>query len=131
MKIIPKMSNKYRYSKSASSGWAEPTPVKKKRRNLRQWLYDYVNSAYVSVQAEPTPDNHHYQSDGFNKSFEGWNIRLHKANNGHIVEAWKNEDTGPTIGSSYRRPHELFMVRDDQDMGTALNDILVQLMLRG
>lgn len=115
-------------SRGAAASWHDPTP--KKKRSFRQWLYDYVNQAYVSTEAE-TPDNHIYQTDRFNKSFEGWNIRLHKANNGHIVEAWKNEDNGPVISSNYRRPHELFMVRDDQDMGTALNDILVQLMLRG
>jgi hypothetical protein len=130
MKIIPKMSNKYRYSKGASAPtWHDPVPEKKKRRNFRQWLYDYVNQAYSNnVQPEPIAE---LRTESFNKSFEGWNVRLHKANNGHIVEAWKNEDSGPNIHSNYRRPHELFMVRDDQEMGTALNDILVQLMLRG
>lgn len=65
----------------------------------------------------------------FAKSFEGWNIRLHKAVNGHIVEAWKSNDDR-AVPNNYRPIHEMFMVRDDEDMGEALNSILVQLMLR-
>jgi hypothetical protein len=49
------MSNKYRYSKGASAPtWHDPVPEKQKRRNFRQWLYDYVNQAYSNnVQPEP------------------------------------------------------------------------------
>lgn len=122
--------SRYGINKAKGARWAEPTVIKQKKRNFKQWLYDYVNSAYARDD-EPIPVAESYQTDRFNKSFEGWQIRLHRANNGHIVEAWKNEDSGPAISSNYRRPHELFMVRDDQEMGAAINDILVQLMLRG
>ena len=105
----------------------EDTLLKKKRRSFRRWLRDYINAD----ENYPVPETiaPAVSTDVFNKSFEGWHIRLHKANCGHIVEAWKNEDTGPTM--NYRRPHELFFVRDDENMGDRINDILVQLMLRG
>jgi hypothetical protein len=104
----------------------ENTSLKQKRRSFKQWLRDYLKEDDHIVAAEPITVG----SNGFNKSFEGWNIRLHRANGGHIVEAWKSED-GPVHTSSYRPAHELFMVTDSEDMGVRINDILVQLMLRG
>jgi hypothetical protein len=122
--------NKYR--KGAGIGSSAPSwsqeDVKQKRRSFKQWLRDYLKEDENIVVSEPIPSTQ--GPNGFNKSFEGWNIRLHRANGGHIVEAWKNED-GPVHSSSYRPAHELFMVSDSEDMGVRINDILVQLMLRG
>ena len=106
----------------------EDVSLKQKRRSFKQWLRDYLKEDDHIVVAEPTPIT--VGSNGFNKSFEGWNIRLHRANGGHIIEAWKNVDS-PVHSSSYRPEHELFMVSDSEDMGARINDILVQLMLRG
>jgi hypothetical protein len=104
----------------------DDAPKRKNRRSLKQWLRDYLKEEPEKVYpAEAIPQSH----VSFAKSFEGWNIRLHRANGGHIVEAWKNED-GP-MSSNYKPPHELFMVQDSEDMGERLNSILVQLMLRG
>lgn len=103
---------------------------KRKRRTFKQWLRDYLKeepSDQVYAIGEPVPTN--IGHSGFNKSFEGWNIRLHRANDGHIVEAWKNDD-GPQ-SHNYKPQHELFMVQDNEEMGERLNKILVQLMLRG
>ena len=107
----------------------EPSELKKKRRSFKQWLRDYIKEEPEKIFAvgESAVAGTH---SGFNKSFEGWNVRLHRANGGHIVEAWKNED-GPVHSSSYRAQHELFMVADNEDMGARLSDILVQLALRG
>jgi hypothetical protein len=105
----------------------ESISLKQKRRSFKQWLRDYLKEDDHVIVADAIPST--VGTDVFNKSFEGWQIRLHKANGGHIVEAWKNEDTGPTM--NYRRPHELFFVNDSSDMGASINDILVQLMLRG
>lgn len=101
---------------------------KPKRRSFKQWLRDYLKEEPEKIFAvsDSMPQSH----VSFAKSFEGWNIRLHRANGGHIVEAWKNED-GPIHSSNYKPPHELFMVQDTEDMGERLNQILVQLMLRG
>lgn len=120
-----------KYSTSKKSGYnkiytSEETSLKQKRRSFRQWLRDYLRDDDRVIVAEPIPVG----SSGFNKSFEGWNIRLHRANGGHIVEAWKSED-GPIQSGTYRPRHELFMVSDSEDMGARINDILVQLMLRG
>jgi len=102
---------------------------RRKRRSLRQWLRNYINhDADANI---PTAVLSSDQHRGFNKSFEGWNIRLHKAHGGHIVEAWRSEDGPRQTGYGHRPDHEMFMVRDEDDMSTALNDILVQLMLRG
>jgi len=132
-----KMSNYKSRPKSKYSTGAAGVPVdydavheKKKRRTFKQWLRDYLkeessNSIYEISDSTPTNIGH----SGFNKSFEGWNIRLHRANGGHIVEAWKNED-GPQ-SHNYKPQHELFMVQDNEEMGERLNQILVQLMLRG
>lgn len=106
----------------------EDVSLKQKRRSFKQWLRDYLREDDHLVVAEPMPTT--VGSNGFNKSFEGWNIRLHRANGGHIIEAWKNVDS-PIQSSSYRPEHELFMVSDSEDMGARINDILVQLMLRG
>ena len=109
------------------SPYSEPqNDMPRRKRSFRNWLRNYL-----SYNNEPIHEvvSAAVSTDTFNKSFEGWQIRLHKANGGHIVEAWKNEDTGPT--NNYRRPHELFFVSDSSDMGSSLNDILVQLMLRG
>lgn len=117
-------------SKSPYDDMKQASSRRKRKGFIKQWLRNYLREE-PNYDPAPSPDNRIYQTDIFNKSFEGWNIRLHKANGGHIIEAWKNEDSGPTIHSNYRRPHELFMVRDDQEMGAAINDVLVQLMLRG
>lgn len=124
------MSN--RKFSSYTIGSSDPRDVlfKPKRRSFRKWIKDYI---LRDDENNPIPEavpSSVAQSDGFNKQFEGWNIRLHRANGGHIVEAWKNDDMH-VVSSSSRRPHELFMVMDNEDMGTRLNDILVQLMLRG
>jgi hypothetical protein len=128
-----KMGKSPRYSKSpgASPGVYIDRgfePQKKKRRTFKQWLRDYLKEE--NDQPFPTIEPAVSHNVNFNKSFEGWNIRLHRANSGHIVEAWKNED-GPVHQGSYKPQHELFMVQDTEDMGLRLNDILVQLMLRG
>ena len=105
---------------------------KPKRRSFKQWLRDYLREEddfRITADAMPSTTGPGIPPS-FNKSFEGWNIRLHRANGGHIVEAWKNED-GPVHSSSYRPEHEMFMVTENEDMGASLNDILVQLMLRG
>jgi hypothetical protein len=109
--------------------WAKDSDNEKpKRRSFKQWLRDYLKEEPEKIYA--VADSISQSHISFAKSFEGWNIRLHRANGGHIVEAWKNED-GPISSSNYKQPHELFMVQDSEDMGERLNSILVQLMLRG
>ena len=106
----------------------------KKRRSFKVWLRDYLNKrinrkerGIISAVAEPTS---YAGQQKFNKDFDGWTIRLHRAVDGHIVEAWKSYGDGPRP-HNFRPEHELFMVRGNEDMSEALNSILVQLMLRG
>lgn len=108
----------------------EKSNPRRRRRSFRQWLKNYIipdDEGNVITSVVAAGDQHR----GFNKSFDGWNIRLHKANGGHIVEAWKSDDGPRQTGYGHKPDHELFMVKDEDDMSTALNDILVQLMLRG
>jgi hypothetical protein len=109
--------------------WGPVPENRRPRRTFRQVLRDFLNKD-LRVERSTAVATVNVHMDPFSKSFEGWTIRLHRANNGHIVEAWKNDDK-PQPHSSYNRPeHELFMVRDDENMSERLNDILVQLALR-
>lgn len=116
---------------------AEPSFEKestRKRRSFKEWLRDKLNQRieknfkknYPSTAIESISSG-----DKFSKNFEGWNIRLHRANGGHIVEAWKYEENILTVRGGVQKSHELFMVLEGDDMGEQLNSILVQLMLRG
>ena len=125
-----KKGNAYKTSRDRSYPQVEEGREKKKRRSFKQWLRDYLKEDDFRIVADAMPSTASGVQVGFNKSFEGWNIRLHRANGGHIVEAWKSEE-GPYNSSSHRPSHELFMVSDTEDMGARINDILVQLMLRG
>ena len=93
------------------------------KERIKSYLNKNINGPAPVLTSEP-------QRDGFNKQFEGWNLRLHRANNGHIIEAWKNDHDRP-VPHNHKPSHELFMVPEDEDMGKALNDVLIQLMLRG
>lgn len=129
MKMGYKFSTKSRYNKTPGVYVEKEPSEKRKRRSFKQWLRDYLKEDNFTVVADTIPGSLAGSHIGFNKSFEGWTIRLHRANGGHIVEAWKS-DEGPQP-HNYRAPHELFMVNESDDMGARLNDILVQLMLRG
>ena len=125
------MSNKKHYSKYNNEPTREAESSKPRRRSFRKWIKDYILKDEMN---DPAPESFSATAgitNGFNKQFEGWNLRLHRANGGHIVETWKNDDNLHAISSNSRRSHELFMVMDSEDMGARLNDILVQLMLRG
>lgn len=120
------MSNSY-YVEAKDEG--SPIMARPKRKTFKQWLRSYINGEDNFSQAEPTISVEQTTAK-FTRSFEGWNIRLHRAVDGHIVEAWKNDYDRPMQTGNYRAPHELFIIKDDEDMGKILNDILVQLMLR-
>ena len=117
-------------------GMAEPSferDTTRKRRSFKEWLRDKLNRRIEKDNKRnyaPTSEPI-LSSDKFSKNFEGWNIRLHRANGGHIVEAWKYEENLVTIRGGIQKSHELFMVLEGDDMGEQLNSILVQLMLRG
>lgn len=121
------MSN---YGQAYENGSRDGRP-QKKRWTLRKWLRDYIKDTdegniMVSVSEGPRD----ISNPSFNKRFDGWNIRLHRANGGYIIEAWKNDDDR-MISKNSRPDHEFFLVREDEDMGQAINDTLIQLMLRG
>jgi hypothetical protein len=125
------MSNKKHYSKYNNEPTSEAESSKPRRRSFRKWIKDYILKDEMNDPAREPISETAGTTNGFNKQFEGWNLRLHRANGGHIIEAWKNDDNLHVISSNSRRSHELFMVMDSEDMGARLNDILVQLMLRG
>lgn len=124
------MSNRKFNSYTIGADASQDFRIKPKRRSFRKWLKDYILNDKENNPIPEAISSSVAQSEGFNKQFEGWNLRLHRANGGHIVEAWKNDDMH-VVSTSHRRPHELFMVMDNEDMGVRLSDILVQLMLRG
>lgn len=117
------------------SAGIEAAPEYRKRRSFKVWLRDRLSMSInkdVPMLSISTEARSSYPMENkFNKSFDGWSIRLHRAVGGHIVEAWKNKDDVSAVPHNYKPQHELFMVKDEEDMSVALNDILIQLMLRG
>jgi hypothetical protein len=102
-------------------------PKKSLKRRLRDYLSRKIDQEEI-IKDKLYPIAEASSPSTFNHSYQGWMIKLHKANGGHVVEAWRTDDSGPY--NSSRIDRELFMVRDDEDMGKTLNDILIQLMLR-
>ena len=67
----------------------------------------------------------------FSKDFAGWHIRIHKATNGHIVEAWRNNDHSYQTNGRRDREHEMFLVTNEEDVLQELPQILTNIMIRG
>jgi len=89
------------------------------RRWLRNFLYNDDNTPVVA------PGN-----SKFNGEFDGWNFRMHRANGGHVIEAWRyNHRINKHTGSS-ENDHELFLITSDEDIHKELPHILTQLALR-
>lgn len=118
-------------------GLAEPTSERHERKTFKVWLRDYLTRS-INRKNGKRKLNPGIISDAngnsvykFNHSFEGWNIRLHKAHDGHVVEAWRNVEVAynSNIGKTDHQ-HILFLVNSSEDMGERLNHIMVELALR-
>lgn len=90
------------------------------------------DEVYPTDAALPSPG-----TNPFNKEFDGWNFRIHKAVGGHIVEAWFY-DLNPNVASnsyaksvspSNRPEHKLFIVTDAEELNVELPNILTALAL--
>lgn len=116
---------------------AEPSEERHERRSFKVWLRDSLtrsinkSNSRKSRKLYPTTIGSQAGEYKFNNSFEGWNIRLHKAHEGHVVEAWRNVDVSynSNIGKTDHQ-HLLFLVNSSEDMGERLNQIMVELALR-
>lgn len=101
------------------------------RQRLGRWLLKEHDQPSPPVE----PGIAQAQYPKFNKSFDGWNIRLHRANGGHIVEAWRNDQDNyvskrSALTGSSSPEHEMFLVKEEEDLTEVLPKILTQLMLR-
>jgi len=102
---------------------------------LRRWLRKILNSDMVEATDSPVPLGSIGGGNPFNKEYEGWNFRIHRAVGGHIVEAWCYEVGPPSnsyaksVSSSNRSEHKLFIVTNDEELGVELPNILTQLAL--
>lgn len=98
------------------------------RQRIGRWLLKDKNRESLD-QLHPSPVT--ISSDTpFSKDFSGWHIRIHKATNGHIVEAWRSND-GSYQTNRRDREHEMFLVSNEEDVLQELPHILTNLMLRG
>ena len=94
------------------------------RRRLRNFLYNEDENT-VAQAPMVAPGN-----SKFNGEFDGWNFRMHRANGGHVIEAWRyNHRINKHTGSS-ENDHELFLITSDEDIHKELPHILTQLALR-
>lgn len=99
------------------------------RRKIKNWLEGDVNRL-VLVSAENSP-NTISSTDTFRGDFSGWQFRMHRAQGGTIVEAWrypKNNNYKSVSGDNME--HELFIINSTEDFNTELPQILTQLALR-
>ena len=96
---------------------------KSMKERLRRWLRNFLyNDENIPAVA---PSN-----SKFNGEFDGWNFRMHRANGGHVIEAWRyNHRINKHTGSS-ENDHELFLITSDEDIHKELPHILTQLALR-
>lgn len=96
---------------------------KSMKERLRRWLRNFLyNDENIPTVA---PSN-----SKFNGEFDGWNFRMHRANGGHVIEAWRyNHRINKHTGSS-ENDHELFLITSDEDIHKELPHILTQLALR-
>ena len=95
---------------------------------IRRWLQEDDRSNHL---IEPVAVSS--QSEGFQKDFTGWTIRIHKAQNGHIIEAWRRDD-GNYINKHPGRSHsdhEMILVTNEEDVLQELPHVLTSLMMRG
>ena len=102
---------------------------------LRRWIRNILNSDEVYPTDSPALPSQ--GSSPFNKEFDGWNFRIHRAVGGHIVEAWFYDPNPNVVSNSYaksvsssgRPEHKLFIVTDDEELGVELPNILTTLAL--
>lgn len=93
------------------------------RRKLRNFLNGENHLELIAPTVSPSQSK-------FNGDFDGWNFRMHRANGGHIIEAWRyNSRINKHTGSS-DNDHELFIINSDEDIHKELPHILTQLALR-
>jgi hypothetical protein len=98
------------------------------KERLRRWVRNFIFKEDDNTVAHApivAPGN-----SKFNGEFDGWNFRMHRANGGHVIEAWRynhrpNKHTGSTDND-----HELFLITSDEDIHKELPHILTQLALR-
>ena len=102
------------------------------KKTLRRWIRNILHSD----EATPTETVHLSSGSPFNKEFDGWNFRIHRASGGHIIEAWcynpnpvHTNSYGKSVSGSSGHEHKLFIITSDEDLSVELPQILTQLAL--
>lgn len=101
------------------------------RRKVKNWLEGDVNRL-VLVSAENSP-NTISSMDTFRGDFHGWQFRMHRAQGGTVIEAWrypKNNNNYSKNPGSDTMEHELFIINSTENFNTELPQILTQLALK-
>lgn len=100
------------------------------RRKIKNWLEADSNRPMLVAMSENSP-NTVSSMDTFRGEFHGWQFRMHRAQGGTIVEAWrypKNNNYKSVSGDNME--HELFIINSTEDFNTELPHILTQLALK-
>ena len=124
-----KMSSNGPFTISESKEAGNHVRKKSLRQRIGQWLLKDKQRENLD-QLHPVAVSS--SDSAFSKEFAGWHIRIHKATNGHIVEAWRNnEHAYHQTGSRRERDHEMFLVTNEEDLLQELPHILTNIMIRG
>lgn len=103
------------------------------KKTLRKWIRNILNSDEVGIADSPVSLS---SGSPFNKDFDGWNFRIHRASGGHIVEAWyynpnpvSSNSYAKSVSPSSNSEHKLFIITSDEELSVELPQILTQLAL--
>lgn len=67
----------------------------------------------------------------FMNYYHGWNIRIHAANGGHVVEVWKNNNDEYKIDTiSNEKKHHLYVIDSSKNLPEELPKILTEIYLK-
>lgn len=117
---------------------------------IKQWIIDWLSDDtdedrhdsiegigrgirkknYISNTSMPVPETiGHSGGIGFQRDFSGWNMKLHRASNGHIIEMWKNWTEIGNYSGSNPPPHKFVLVKDDEDVLSMIPETIVACVL--
>lgn len=108
--------------------------IKSVKRFLRSAIHSILSDESANVDLHPHPSSY----NSFNKEFDGWQFRIHRATNGgQILEVWNDTypiytnspNSQPFASTKNKREHKLFIISANENFIEEFEQILTQLAL--
>lgn len=105
--------------------------IKSVKRFLRSAIHKILSDESTNIDLQPHPSSY----NSFNKEFDGWQFRIHRATNGgQILEVWNDTypihpSSKPFSTTSNKREHKLFIISANENFIEEFEQILTQLAL--